>query len=281
MTDHAWLQATIHHCPSRRSRTARLLAEYVNCDDERVSDGGTYEAESASLGSSGELAGRLITLAPQCSFAIWQDGHYSSPLGQVTYYTPRLGRFDGETHGGDGAVILGRAQVDAVRASATRAGWLDRDYLLRRDSERPGAMETMARWELRCQPGLDDALEVAYGRPWQNMLGLDGAPAAPEKRGAWLAVIDLWAAEEAARRRKMILGLVGTLAMAGLHREGERLRGVLDAGYRYLPGLLGVVAGDVERALAAAPDGTARDVPFMLRVHADAVRAEWDGRRRP
>ena len=184
MGDRSWMQVTIGRRPTKRAKVANLLRNYVYLgdDDTEVTDGTSYDTDEIALGSAVELAGELIRLAPQCSFAAVQDGFYGS-LGDQVLYTPRLGRFDGEPTGEAGTVLT-HGQVETILASAAEHAWTERDTMLRlhRADLTPASIRA---WESR--PGVAEAAEVAYGIPWDAELTGGKVPLA--KRRAWLAVI--------------------------------------------------------------------------------------------
>lgn len=56
--------------------------------------GHTYSAEQAVTGSTVDLTTELIDLAPNASWALWEDPCYEY-VGQLHYYTPELGLWSG------------------------------------------------------------------------------------------------------------------------------------------------------------------------------------------
>jgi hypothetical protein len=198
------MQLTVYGCPTRRRQAAELLAEYVTLqcdllssedpDPGEVAIGEEYTVQEATLGSMTELAGRLISLAPRCSFLGWQDPYYSG-AGDLVAYSPKWGRFDAECTAA-GAVLLDPGRVQRLAADAAAQGYLDRDTVLRLHVEGMSKRDRGA-WE--AVPGLTEAIEVASGTPW--LQDAAGTPVPRPRQLAWAAVIDR-EHEAAARQRQ-------------------------------------------------------------------------------
>jgi hypothetical protein len=271
------MQVTIARCPTKRAKVAELLGDYVYLgdDDTEVTDGTSYDTDEIALGSAVELAGELIRLAPQCSFAAVQDGFHGA-LGDQVLYTPRLGRFDGE-HAGEAGTVLTHGHVETILASAAEHAWTERDTMLRlhRADLTPANIRA---WESR--PGVAEAFEVAYGIPWDTELAGEKVP--PAKHRAWLAVIDRNYATAAARRAEALAALAAELAGADLAELAEQqawlaVIAAVGAGEAHLAGALRQLA---EAAGQAAGGGPAGYLSMRLKTWADIAATTYEGRRK-
>jgi hypothetical protein len=271
------MQVTIARCPTKRSKVAELLRDYVNVGDDEteVTDGASYDTDEIALGSAVEVAGELIRLAPRCSFAAVQAGFYGD-LGDQVLYTPRLGRFDGE-HAGEAGAVLVHGQVERILASAAGHAWTERDTMLRvhRADLTPASIRA---WESR--PGVAEAVEVAYGIPWDAELTGREVPRA--KRQAWLAVIDRNYATAAASRAEALAKLAAELAGAGLPELAERqawlaVIAAVGSGEAHLAGALRQLA---EAAEAVPVHGQASYLPMRLKTWAEIAASAYEGRRK-
>jgi hypothetical protein len=271
------MQVTIARCPTKRAKVAALLGDYVNVDDDEtgVTDGTSYDTDEIALGSAVEVAGELIRLAPQCSFSAVQAGFYGD-LGDQVLYTPRLGRFDGE-HAGEAGTVLTYGQVERILVGAAEHAWTERDTMLRlhRGDLTPASIRT---WESR--PGVAEAVEVAYGIPWEAELTGTQVPLA--KRRAWLAVIDRNYATAAARRAEGLADLARELAGAGLAELAEwqawlAVIAAVGGGEADLAGALRQLA---EAAGAVPVHGQVSYLPMRLKSWADIAAAAYEGRRK-
>lgn len=244
MGDRSYLQVTVYDCPSRRRQVAELLAQYVTYqgdllsgeepDPDEVVVGEQYTTEEISLGSMTELAGGLISAAPRCSFLGWQDP-YGGDTGDLVAYSPKWGRFDAECTSG-GAVLLGPDGVQRLAADAAAQGYLDRDSVLRLNSEGMNQRDRAA-WE--AVPGLAEAIEVASGIPW--LQDAAGTPVPRPRQLAWAAVIDREHETAARRRQAEFAALADRVDKLGLAGHASAIRAAT-------PGLL----PDAARRAAAA-----------------------------
>jgi hypothetical protein len=277
MGDRSWMQVTIVRCPTKRAKVAGLLRDYVYMGDDEteVTDGTSYDTDEIALGSAVEVAGELISLAPQCSFSAVQDGSYGA-LGDQVLYTPRLGRFDAE-HAGEAGTVLTHSQVETILATAAEHAWTERDTMLRlhRADLTPANIRA---WESR--PGVAEAVEVAYGIPWDAELTGTKVPLA--KRRAWLAVIDRNYATAAARRAEALADLARELAGAGLAELAEwqawlAVTAAVGGGEAHLAGALRQLA---EAAGAVPVHGQASYLPMRLKTWAEIAATAYEGRRK-
>jgi hypothetical protein len=159
------MQVTIGRCPAGRADVAGLLRGYVALGDDEaaVADGASYDTSEIAPGSAVKLAGELIRLAPRCSFAAVQDG--GGGLGDQVLYTPRLGRFDGETAPGAG-VVLGHDRIEAILAAAAEHAWTERDTILRLHPGRPDPQPDQGlAVPARHRRGVRGCLRHPVGRP--------------------------------------------------------------------------------------------------------------------
>jgi hypothetical protein len=277
MGDWSWMQVTIARCPTKRAKVADLLRHYVNVGDDEieVTDGTSYDTDEIALGSAVEAAGELIRLAPGCSFSAVQDGFYGD-LGDQVFYTPRLGRFDGK-HAGQAGTVLTHGQVERILAGAAEHAWTERDTMLRlhRADLTPASIRA---WESR--PGVAEAVEVAYGIPWEAELTGQQVPLA--KRRAWLAVIDRNYATAAARRAEGLADLARELAGAGLAELAEwqawlAVIAAVGGGEAQLASALRQLA---EAAGPVPGHGQVSYLPMRLQAWADIAATAYEGRRK-
>ena len=228
MGDRSYMQITVYDCPDQRPEVAELLGEYVGLEftdtvyDPPLAVGQQYTAEEMYLGSMRELAGKLIALAPRCSFTGWQDP-FEQYLGELAAYCPEWGRFDADCTG-EGRVVLSHQEITAVTEDANR-GYLARDTMLGLHCADMIPAQVTA-WQSR--PGLTEAIEVAYGVPWQQHA--TGANPPQAKKLAWAAVIDRQHQEAAEARRARLLGFAGLTEQLGLHDAAHALRDATDPG---------------------------------------------------
>jgi hypothetical protein len=226
MGDRSYMQVTIYNCPTRRRKVAELLDEYVGLEfedtvyDPPLAVGERYKTEEIVLGSMNELAGRLIDLAPRCSFIGWQDP-FEGELGEFIAYCPRWGRFDGNCTG-HGEVVLGHQELTAITDDPSNA-YLARDTMLRLHA---GDMipAQLAAWQSR--PGAAEAIEVACGVPWRQHA--KGIKAPKVKRQAWASVIDRQHQEAAQARHARLAEHAGNVGRLGLPIHAQALRDATD-----------------------------------------------------
>ena len=272
MGDRSYMTVIVDDCPTKKRKVAELLAEYELTpnmwdDDaktflpvpEEIEVGEQYTVEEISIGSATELAGRLIELAPRCSFWARQEPHYTCS-GDLVCYTPKLGRFDGEVDN-DGTVIKGRNEI---------ARLLD-------EAEELGIGGT---WGQRA------VLDVAFGVPWLR----ERKPGNPDRATwkLWLKVIDASEARTWRQRREQLASLTTKAGNAGLAAVAVALQAVWDAPP---PDQIAVALAAQETAEQTAREAATDDVPayntpqgsvaYGLRNWADASETVWQGRRRP
>jgi hypothetical protein len=298
MGDRSSTQITVYNCPTKRRQVAELLEEYVGLEyadtvyDPPLAVGVQYVDHESSLGSMYELAGKLIDLAPRCSFFGWQDP-FEQYLGYRVAYCPRWGRFDADCTG-YGDVVLGHQAITAITDDPGNA-YLARDTLLRLHGAEM-TPEQLATWQAR--PGLPEAIEVAYGIPW--LQHAKGIKAPKVKRQAWAAVIDRQYQEAAVARHALLGEHAGHVERLGLASLAQSLRDATDpaqapgaarAAADAAAAALEPIAGARSLLASLLGDQHARAVgqaldPYVylsarLRGWAEAAEAAHAGRRRP
>ena len=271
MGDRSYMAVIVDDCPTRKRKVAELLAEYELTpnlwdDDaktflpvpEEIEVGEQYTVEEISLGSATELAGRLIELAPRCSFWARQEPHYTGS-GDLACYTPKLGQFYGEVDN-DGTVVKGHSEIVRLLGEAEELG-------------------------IGGDLGQRAVLDVAFGVPWLR----EWKPGNPDRatRDLWIKLIDASAARIWRQRREQLAILTTRAGNAGLNAVAAALQAVWDAPP---PEQIAAAMAGKETADLAARDAATDDVPhyntpqggvaYGLRNWAEASKAVWQGRRR-
>ena len=279
MGDRSYMTVIVDDCPTKKRKVAELLAEYELTpsmwdDDartflpvpEEVEVGEQYTVEEISLGSATELAGRLIELAPRCSFWARQEPHYTGS-GDLVCYTPKLGRFDGAIDN-DGTVVKGHHEV---------AGLVDegvKTYI--RDAGR-GELDRLF---FAPQEAIEAVMDVAFGKPWLT----SGADVTEAQRKRWLSVIDTRWAEAWLRGQGQLRGHWVELRESGL---GE-VPAVTSAPEQFEAARAAAAKAETALKEAAEREGVRYywdlphgHLPGALKAWASAWETAWQGRRRP
>jgi hypothetical protein len=279
MSDRSYMTVIVHDCPTKKRKVAELLAEYGlapnTWDDdtktflpvpEEIEAGVQYTVEETSLGSATELAGRLIALAPHCSFQARQEPHYTC-LGDLVCYTPKLGRFDGEIDH-DGTVVKGHQETASLVAEGVKT------YI--RDAGRGD----LGRLFYAPQEAIEAVMDVAFGKPWLT----PDADITDTQRKRWLPVIDARWAQAWERGQAILLAHFAELKTSGLAdlpvitTPPPQFEAARAAAAKAETALKETAQREGARHYWDLPHG---HLPGALRAWASVWETAWRGRRRP